>query len=548
MAERVGQRLGNYRLIRLIGKGGFAEVYLGEHLRLNTQAAIKVLHTHLASEDEIDAFQKEAQTIAHLVHPHIVRVLDFDVQEDTPFLVMDYAPNGTLRQRHPKGAVLAPRDILPYVKQAADGLQYAHDKRLIHRDIKPENFLLGEHHQVLLSDFGIALIAQSSRHQNTQEVVGTMAYMAPEQLQGHPRPASDQYSLAITVYEWLTGERPFHGSFSEIFSQQMFVQPVPLRAKAPTVSSAVEEVVMTALAKDPKQRFGSLRAFANAFEQACQTETPAAVPTQFARPSGLLSQPPAALTGALTPPQAAPPSAVLTPPVSHTPSSAQGTSGATPAPALFSTVAMPLERQPSGAASASTPTPPSGQSSTPSPPAFSPTVRAARPPAAASTVEMFTPPQPAASPSQPRHMRRNLLLSGVAFALLVAVTIGVLTHNAAQSTGFQQQVTTGPHITSIQLGTGVDPESGSVQGATDTFHTGDMVYVVFTVSNGGLENTFNIRLYDNANDVVYSDMYSSAERAAQFNSATVVTQAGIYKWEIDYNGTSEASITFQVVS
>ncbi len=145
-------------------------------------------------------------------------------------------------------------------------------------------------------------------------------------------------------------------------------------------------------------------------------------------------------------------------------------------------------------------------------------------------------------------MRRNLLLSGVAFALLVAVTIGVLTHNAAQSTGFQQQVTTGPHITSIQVGTGVDPESGSVQGATDTFHTGDMVYVVFTVSNGGLENTFNIRLYDNANDVVYSDMYSSAERAAQFNSATVVTQAGIYKWEIDYNGTSEASITFQVVS
>ncbi len=537
MAERVGRRLGNYRLIRLIGRGGFAEVYLGEHLRLNTQAAIKVLHTHLVSEDEIDAFQKEAQTIAHLVHPHIVRVLDFDVQEDTPFLVMDYAPNGTLRQRHPKGAVLAPRDILTYVKQAADGLQYAHDKRLIHRDIKPENFLLGEHHQVLLSDFGIALVAQSSRHQNTQEVVGTMAYMAPEQLQGHPRPASDQYSLAITVYEWLTGERPFHGSFSEIFSQQMFVQPVPLRAKAPTVSSAVEEVVMTALAKDPKQRFGSLRAFANAFEQACQAEAPVAVPTQFARPSGLTSQPLAAPSSALTPPQAAPSSAALTPPVSHTPSSAQGTSGATPAPALFSTVAMPPEYLASG------------QRSAPSSPAFPPTVRAARPPVDVSAVEVSASPQQGATPAKSRPLRRrDLLLGSVALALLVAVTIGVLAHNAAQSTGFQQQVTTGPHITSIQVGTGVNLQSGSVQGATDTFHTGDTVYVVFTVSNGGLENTFNIRLYDNTNDVVYSDMYSSAEGAAQFNSATVVTQAGIYKWEIDYNGTPEASITFQVVS
>ncbi len=94
MADRVGQRLGNYRLTRLLGKGGFAEVYLGEHLRLGTQAAIKVLYTRLASPDEAAGFEKEAQTIAHLKHPHIVRVLDFDVQDDTPFLVMDYAVGG----------------------------------------------------------------------------------------------------------------------------------------------------------------------------------------------------------------------------------------------------------------------------------------------------------------------------------------------------------------------------------------------------------------------------------------------------------------------
>src|SRR5215469_5255247 len=98
MADRVGQRLGNYQLIRLLGRGGFAEVYLGEHLRLGTQAAIKVLSTQLAGEDET-VFQQEARTIAALEHPHIVRVLDFDVQDGTPFLVMSYAANGTLRTR-----------------------------------------------------------------------------------------------------------------------------------------------------------------------------------------------------------------------------------------------------------------------------------------------------------------------------------------------------------------------------------------------------------------------------------------------------------------
>jgi serine/threonine protein kinase len=103
MADRVGQRFGNYRLLRLLGRGGFAEVYLGQHVRLNMQAAIKVLHTQLA-DAEVKQFQREAQTIAALLHAHIVRVLDFDVQEGVPFLVMDYAPNGSLRRAIPGGA------------------------------------------------------------------------------------------------------------------------------------------------------------------------------------------------------------------------------------------------------------------------------------------------------------------------------------------------------------------------------------------------------------------------------------------------------------
>src|SRR5438270_12487303 len=140
MAERVGQHLGNYRLVRLLGRGGFAEVYLGEHVYLKTQVAIKVLHTQLAS-DNMEAFLTEARSIACLKHPHIVRILEFGMEDGTPFLVTTYAPNGSLRQHHPKGTRLAPATIASYIKQVAAALQYAHDQKLIHRDIKPENML-----------------------------------------------------------------------------------------------------------------------------------------------------------------------------------------------------------------------------------------------------------------------------------------------------------------------------------------------------------------------------------------------------------------------
>lgn len=270
MADRLGQQLGNYRLTRVLGQGGFAEVYLGEHIYLDTSAAIKVLHARIASED-IDHFRSEARTIARLVHPHIVRVLEFGVDHETPFLVVDYAPNGTLRKRYPRGARLPLLAIISYVNQLADALQYAHDQKVIHRDVKPENMLLGRRNEVLLSDFGIALVAQSTRYQTTQsmqDMAGTIAYMAPEQIQSQAIPASDQYALAIVVYEWLCGERPFQGSFAEIAVKHTMVPPPSLREKVPGLSSTIEEVVMKALAKDPKSRFPTIKDFANALQQA----------------------------------------------------------------------------------------------------------------------------------------------------------------------------------------------------------------------------------------------------------------------------------------
>jgi WD40 repeat protein len=287
MTDRVGQQLGNYRLIRLPGHGGFADVYLGEHIHLNTLAAIKVLDTRLAG-DEITQFRNEARTIARLEHPHIVRVLDFGVEDRTPFLVMSYAPNGTLRQRHPKGTRLSPKDVLPYIKQVADALQYAHNEKLIHRDIKPENMLLDRNNEILLSDFGLAMSAYSSSHESPRDVSGTIAYMAPEQTRGKPRPASDQYALGVVVYEWLCGTRPFQGSYEEIAIQHVLNPPQPLHELEPAISPALEAVVLKALAKDPHQRFACVQDFADAFEQACQGTQP---PVEILQPGPPTPQP-----------------------------------------------------------------------------------------------------------------------------------------------------------------------------------------------------------------------------------------------------------------
>lgn len=269
MVDRVGQHIGNYRVVRLLGQGGFADVYLGEHIHLNTKAAIKILHTRLTNND-IALFRQEARAVAHLEHPHIVRVFDFGVEGATPYLIMSYASNGTLRQRHPKGTQLPLSLVVSYVNQIAAALQYAHDRKLIHRDIKPENLLAGHNDEVLLSDFGIAVVGQSSSYQSTKDMAGTIAYMAPEQIEAHPRPASDQYSLGIVVYEWLTGDRPFHGTFTEIAIKHRIVPPPPLREKLPNISPSVEQVVMRALAKDPKDRFPSVHALAAALEQSSQ--------------------------------------------------------------------------------------------------------------------------------------------------------------------------------------------------------------------------------------------------------------------------------------
>jgi Protein kinase domain/Repeat of unknown function (DUF346) len=264
MIDYTGLKLGNYRLISMLGSGGFADVYLGEHIYLQTTAAIKVVHAQL-SDAALEQFLVEARTIARLTHPNIVPVLEFGIEGNTPYLVMSYAPFGSLRQRHSRGSILRPREIASYVEQVASALQYAHDRQVVHCDVKPENMLLGHHEGLMLSDFGIAISPQVLRTAPGSGIMGTATYMAPEQFVGQPAPASDQYALGVVVYEWLCGEPPFRGTPLEVATQHSHIAPEPLRARVPDLSPAVESVVMQALAKDPQARFSSMRDFAGAW-------------------------------------------------------------------------------------------------------------------------------------------------------------------------------------------------------------------------------------------------------------------------------------------
>ncbi len=285
MIDRIGHQLGNYRLLRLLGRGGFADIYLGEHMYLKSFAALKILRMSL-TEEERAAFLKEAQTLTQLVHPNIVRVLDFAVDDDQPYLVMDYAPNGSLRERYPTGARLSIDTIVTYAAQVASALQFAHDKGFVHRDVKPENMLLGTRSEVLLSDFGISVFASRteprySANHIAQSVAGTSRYMAPEQLQGHPQPASDQYALGVVVYEWLCGTPPFHGTLIEVAMQHLTMPPTPLHEYLPELPFAIEKVVLRALAKEPEQRFMYVQDFAVALQAAASASS---TPSTFATP------------------------------------------------------------------------------------------------------------------------------------------------------------------------------------------------------------------------------------------------------------------------
>ncbi len=270
----LGTILGDYRLTRRLGSGTFGTVYLAEQRTQQALAAVRILRMQAIQAEDLRGFLNEARVI-RLRHPHIMPVLDFGLsREQVPYLVMEYAAGGTLRARHPQGTRLALATVLTYTEQLASALQCAHDLRLIHRDLKPENVLLRTDGTLLLSDFGIAKVIEQTSLASSTASAGTPAYMAPEQSQGKPVVASDQYALAVMVYEWICGQRPFQGAPLEIMLQHRVDPPPPLTSLLPTLPLAIEQVVMQALAKDPAARFPRIQDFATALRSAITNTAP----------------------------------------------------------------------------------------------------------------------------------------------------------------------------------------------------------------------------------------------------------------------------------
>jgi WD40 repeat protein len=266
-SKRVGQQFGNYRLLRLLSIRRDAALYLAGHLHLATQAILKLYNLHLFQNDQ-QSFLTEVETLAHLVHPHIVRILEGGVTHDTPFLVMASTTGVTLRQQYPVGTMLPLPAIVSFVKQIALALDYAHSNQVLHLDVRPDNVWIGHNNNVLLSEFRTTLFSHNSRSESIQDVLATATYMAPEQVQGHAGPASDQYMLGVVVYEWLSGFPPFLSQdYVEVARQHLYVSPSSLQDRVPGLPASVEQVVMKALAKESTQRFPSMQTFAAALEQ-----------------------------------------------------------------------------------------------------------------------------------------------------------------------------------------------------------------------------------------------------------------------------------------
>jgi eukaryotic-like serine/threonine-protein kinase len=283
-----GLQFDQYRPVRLLKKGGMGEVYLAEDAKLNRRVAMKVIHTDIVNyaDDEeareaMRLFLREAQVVAKLDHPNILPLYDAGekyVEGITlMYMVMPLREEGSLAdwlRRYHSGATLSPRIVERIMRQAASALQYAHERNIIHQDVKPSNFLIRDTVQhpgqlyLQLADFGVAKLTTTTTS-HSQIIRGTPTHMAPEQWEGQAVPASDQYALAVMVYELLTGQPPFEGgNHQQMWYQHSYVKPPPPSSLNPQLPDSLDSVLLRALAKTPRERYSSISAFALAFRQA----------------------------------------------------------------------------------------------------------------------------------------------------------------------------------------------------------------------------------------------------------------------------------------
>lgn len=263
-----------YRVGKKLDEGGMGSIYLGENTNLGTKVVIKVPHVRFLGEKGFRArFEREVAGLVKLKHRDIVRILAQGVQDDVPFFVLEYLEGGSLQQRIRAAPYhrLPLDQVRPWLRTIANTLDWVHSQSVVHRDVKPGNVLFDDHDNVFLSDFGIAktLEATDLSITATGAGVGSPEYAAPEQGAGRDlSPASDQYALAATLYETLSGTTPFGGDTPvQVLIRKLQEDPTPIRDHVPELPDAAADAIMRALSREPQARYESCAAFVDAFEQ-----------------------------------------------------------------------------------------------------------------------------------------------------------------------------------------------------------------------------------------------------------------------------------------
>ena len=259
MDKYIGKKLdGRYEITELIGVGGMADVYKATDLAENKVIAVKILKREYAgSEEFLRRFRNESKMIASLSHPNVVKVHDVEFSDKLQFIVMEYIDGITLKEYIENEGVLTWKDSVHFIIQVLRALQHAHDKGVVHRDIKPQNIMLFTDGTIKVMDFGIAKSALEQACTATDQTIGTVHYISPEQARGDKTDEkSDIYSVGVMFYEMLTGQKPFDSDKPvTVAVMQMKNTPKRPRAVNPNIPAGLEEIILRAMEKDPENRY-----------------------------------------------------------------------------------------------------------------------------------------------------------------------------------------------------------------------------------------------------------------------------------------------------